>query len=122
MSENEKNLNCGCGDNGGCNGHGDDHDCGCNGHDEEYACECHDNLQKITLTLDDGTDMECIVLGIFGVEDKEYIALVGEDEERAMIYEYEDLEDEMKLSNIEDDAEFDMVAEVFETLFGGEEE
>lgn len=109
--------NCGCGNHE--EDHGVDHDCGCG---EDCGCETHDELQTITLTLDDDTEMECVVLGIFGVEDKEYIALVGENEEQAMIYQYEDLEDNMRLSNIEDDAEFDMVAEVFETLFMGEDE
>lgn len=33
----------------------------------------------VTLTLDDGTDLECVVLTIFEAADKEYIALLPLD-------------------------------------------
>lgn len=33
----------------------------------------------VTLTLDDGTDLECVVLTIFEAGDKEYIALLPLD-------------------------------------------
>ena len=64
MNNEEKNLHqhdedCGC-------------DCGC-GHDHEHE----DGYQTITLTLEDDSEMVCIVLGIFECEDQEYIAPVS---------------------------------------------
>ena len=35
----------------------------------------NDEEMTVTLTLDDGTDLECVVLTIFEAADKEYIAL-----------------------------------------------
>lgn len=89
----------------------------------------------ITLTLEDDSEMDCAVLGIFPVGDKEYIALLpeesGEDGE-VIIYRYTELEnDEIQLDNIEDDEEFELVGEAFDEfmdeqefddLFGDEDE
>ena len=37
----------------------------------------------VTLTLDDGKELECVVLTIFPAGDKEYIALLPIDDEEA---------------------------------------
>ena len=34
----------------------------------------------ITLEYDDGTELECEILGVFEAEDKEYIALIPQDD------------------------------------------
>ena len=39
----------------------------------------NDEEMTVTLTLDDGTDLECVVLTIFEAADKEYIALLPLD-------------------------------------------
>lgn len=111
--EEEKN---GC----GCNGHHDeDHECGCG----ENGCGCEeDEYEKMNIELDDGTSLSCFVLGVFGVEEKEYIALLPEGEENVLLYGYEEDGEEIELLNIEDDSEFEMVSEVFETLFMDEED
>ena len=99
----EKNCGCGC---------GHDHD-----HDME---ELNEELDTITLTLDDDTELQCSILGI---EDKEYIALLPEDDETVLIYQYKELEnDEIELLTIEDDDEFDKVSAAFDSLFDEEEE
>ncbi len=87
--------------------HNHDHDCG---------------HEHITLTLDDGSEIECHVLGIFEVEDVEYIALLPIGEEEVFLYRYEEDEEGMELINIEDDEEFEIVAEAFYALFGDDEE
>lgn len=52
--------------------HNHDHECGCGcNHDHEH--------EYVTLTLDDGTEMNCVVLCIFPVADKDYIALLPEE-------------------------------------------
>lgn len=104
----------------GCNGHHDeDHECGCG----DNGCGCGDEeYEKMNIELDDGTSLSCFVLGVFGVEDKEYIALLPEGEENVLLYGYEEDGEEIELLNIEDDSEFEMVSEVFETLFMDEED
>jgi uncharacterized protein YrzB (UPF0473 family) len=84
-------------------------------------------MEIITLTLEDDTELECAVMGIFEVEDKEYIALLPltEDEnDEVLLYQYvEDEEnDEFELLLIEDEEEFDSVAEAFYTLFSDDED
>ena len=101
--------------------------------EEKCSCGCghdHDNeeveFDTITLTLDDDTELECAVLGIFdveGIEGKEYIALLPTDDETVLLYEYKELEDdEIELSNIEDDDEFAMISAAFDSIFDDEEE
>jgi uncharacterized protein YrzB (UPF0473 family) len=102
----------------GCGNHGEDHECGCGD-----GCGCgDDDYEKMSIELDDGSNIECFVLGVFGVEEKEYIALVPEGEENVLLYEYSEDGEEIELLNIEDDSEFEMVSEVFETLFMDEED
>ncbi len=83
--------------------------------------ETHD---IITLTLEDDTEIECVVISIFPVEDKEYIALMPvdeleKDEEKSEVLLYrfsEPNEGEVDLSNIETDEEYDLVAEAFSQI------
>ena len=83
---------------------------------EELSME----VDIITLTLDDDTEVECEVIGIFEAEGREYIALVPveEDEESDLyIYRYsEDEEGNPVLDNIESDEEFEKVGEAFDEL------
>lgn len=120
--KNEKNFEfndeycgqCGCGVD--CN---DDHD-----HDQyELDFDDMEDYGTIHLTLDDDTELDCAVLGIFEVEDDEYIALLPEGEEEVLIYKYKELEnDEFDLIPIEDEDEFNVVAEAFELLFSDDED
>jgi len=82
----------------------------------------------VTLTLDDGSTMECVVLTIFeaGNEDKEYIALMpesGEDEDgNVYLYRYEETEDgQPDLTNIESDEEYEIVSDAFDEILDEEE-
>ena len=93
--------------------HNHDNSCGC-GHDHEYE---HD---LITLSLDDGTELNCIVLDIFTVNNKDYIALQpeeGEEEDNVFLYRFiQEDDDDPQLLNIEDDDEFEAVADAFEEI------
>lgn len=91
--------------------HSCDHE-GCN-HDHDHD---HD-VDIIYLTLDDGEELECEVIGFFEVEGVEYIALVPVDDDQVFLYRYEEYEDGFDLINIEDDEEFDIVSEAFYALF-----
>lgn len=82
----------------------------------------------VTLTLDDGKELECVVLTIFPAGDKEYIALLpmeeDEDSEEGEVYLYRYTEDEdgqPNLENIEDDDEYEIVADAFDELLDEQE-
>lgn len=86
------------------------------------CCETEEEMDVITLTFDDDTEVDCMVIGVFSVEDNEYIALLPDGEEDILLYKYTELEgEEIELSNIEDDAEFERASEVFYELFEEEE-
>lgn len=79
----------------------------------------------VTLTLDDGSELECSVIGIFPVKDKEYIALLPEDageEGEVFIYRFKEFENgEIDLQNIEDDDEFEAVSDAFDEIMDEQE-
>lgn len=89
-------------------------------HDEE--------MEIMTLTLDDDTELDCAVIGIFEVEEKNYIALIplvdeGEEEEEVLIYEYNEIdEEEFELTLIEKEEDFELVSEAFYALYTEEDE
>lgn len=95
------------------------------------SCDCghdHDEFEhdSITLSLDDGTELNCVVLDIFSVDGKDYIALKPEDgegeDDNVFLYRYiQEDNDEPQLLNIEDDDEFEAVADAFEELLDSEE-
>lgn len=97
--------------------------CGC-GHDHEHG---HDEMEMetIRLTLEDDSELECGILGTFDVEgmgERTFIALLPLEDETVLLYEYEEIGEEIKLSVIEDDDEFEKVSDTFYELFDGEEE
>ena len=81
----------------------------------------------VTLTLDDDTEVECVVLTIFNAGEREYIALLpveGADSEEGEVYlyRYSETEDgEPTLDNIEDDDEYEIVADAFDELLDSQE-
>lgn len=97
--DNHEYENCGCGES----------DCDC-GHD-------HEEVNKIYLTLEDDTELECYILDIIEIGVKQYIALLPENDERVLIYEYSESEDGVELLTIEDDEEFEIVSNTFKEIF-----
>jgi uncharacterized protein YrzB (UPF0473 family) len=87
----------------------------------------NEDEMTVTLTLDDGTELECVVLTIFEAGDKEYIArlpLDGQEAEDGEVYLYRYSEDEAgtpTLDNIVDDEEYEIVADAFDELLDSEE-
>ena len=87
----------------------------------------NDEEMTVTLTLDDGTDLECVVLTIFEAADKEYIALLpldGNEAEDGEVYLYrytEDAEGNPDIQNIESDEEYEIVADAFDELLDEQE-
>ena len=79
---------------------------------------------QVTLSLDDGSEVECAILTIFELEEQNYIALLPLDEDgneneegEVFIHRYfEDEEGNPSLENIEDDEEYEAVADRFDEL------
>lgn len=93
-------------------------------HNKDCECGCQDDLEMtVTLTLDDDTELECAVVAIFPCQDKNYIALLplnGPEEEEGEVYLYRYIQTsedaDPQLENIEDDAEYEAVADAFDML------
>lgn len=83
---------------------------------------------KVSMILDDGTELSCDVIAIFPVGDRDYIALLpdkvieGYDENEVFLYRYKELEgDDIDLSQIEAEEEYEAVADAFDELLDEEE-
>jgi len=98
------------------NNHDHDHN-----HDYDCECGCHEH-DTVKLTLEDDSEIECEVIGTFDLNEKNYIALLPVDDEDVLIYNFEDLDGELQLNTIEDEAEFEEVSAAFFELFDGVEE
>lgn len=78
----------------------------------------------VEMSLEDGTVVNCAVIAIFPVDDKDYIALLPLDENgdnedgEVWIYGYsenpDDPNEEPELTYIDDDDEYDRVADAFD--------
>ena len=83
----------------------------------------------MTLDLDDGGKLECIVLNVFPVNNREYIALLPmndegyvEEDAQIFLYRFEELgDDEVNLETIEDDDEFELVSDYFDEMLDEQE-
>lgn len=89
--------------------------------------EMEQEEMTVTLTLDDGSELECVVLTIFEAGERDYIALLpleGKEAEEGEVYLYrysEDAEGNPNLENIEDDDEYEVVADAFDELLDAQE-
>ena len=89
--------------------------------------EMEQEEMTVTLTLDDGSELECVVLTIFDAGEREYIALLpmeGDEAEEGEVYLYrysEDSDGNPSLENIEDDEEYEIVADAFDELLDEQE-
>lgn len=72
----------------------------------------------ITLEFDDGEEIECIIMGLFPYEDKEYIALLPQDgTDDVYLYEYKEVDETaFDLLDIEDDDLFERVSDEFNRI------
>lgn len=88
-------------------------------------CSSNPNNQDhsvITLTMEDDTEVNCAILTIFPVGEKEYIALLPLDENgknetgEVFIYAFTEVEGNPLLSNIESDEEYAAAADAFDLI------
>lgn len=88
-----------------------------------------DEHHTITLTMEDDTEVECAILTIFPVDDKEYIALLPLDENgqnydgEVYLYSFTRTEaGDPMLANIMDDDEYAKAADAFDTILANARE
>lgn len=111
--------------------HIQDHDCGCDCHDHDHDCDCdchdhdHEEALIVDLTLDDGSELECEVIGDFFVEsqNRNYIALVTVEEREVLLYRLTPdtvtggIGGDATLDRIETEEEYNEVVEEFSRIF-----
>lgn len=81
----------------------------------------NEETNVITLEFEDGTEQECVIIGVFDYNGKDYIALDPDDGTGdAYIYGYKEVgDDEFELIDIEDEAEFEAAAKEFDDIIKG---
>ncbi|HIT65924.1 MAG TPA: DUF1292 domain-containing protein [Candidatus Merdisoma merdipullorum] len=90
-------------------------------------CDTCDGNITVTLTLDNDETVECAILTIFPVNGHDYIALLpldenGENEDgEVYLYRYDQQDGTPVLDNIEDDEEYEAVADMFDQLLDAAE-
>jgi len=107
MNEDKELHDCECGDDEGCG-------CGC-------GCGDHDHEEEImTITLEDGKEVDCAIIAIFPVEEKDYIALLpleNQEDGEVYLYGFEEYEDgSFELLSIESDEEYEKVTKAFDEI------
>ena len=81
----------------------------------------------MTLTLDNDEQVECAILTIFPVNGRDYIALLplnenGENNDgEVYIYRYDNSQGSPVLENIEDDEEYEALADAFDEMLDAAE-
>ena len=100
-------------------------------HEHSEDCCCGDEDGGIvSIEYEDGTAVDCEILGTFEANGKNYIALVpqksdenDDEDDNVLIYRYEESdEDNFELIDIEDEEEFNKAAEVLDGLLNDETE
>lgn len=78
----------------------------------------NEELDQITLTLEDNTELVCDVIAYFPCDGKNYVALLPVDDPDSdfFLYRYEERGDDIELFDIEDDDEFDAASDVFDEM------
>lgn len=98
----EENKSCGCG-------------CGCDCEDEE--------AEIIVFEDENGKEESFEVIGVFEVEEKEYIALQSQDDSSILLCKYIEKENgDYEVEEIESDEEFNKVSDAFDALVEEEED
>lgn len=87
----------------------------------------NDDEMYVTLELDDGTEVECVIITILEANGRDYIALLPDEEAdveegEVFLYRYkEDADGNPDLENIESDEEFEIVSDAFDEWLDSQE-
>lgn len=86
-------------------------------HHKNCGCNNKEPVMYVTFENED-KEVACDVLGIFELEEMEYIALVPRDtEDDVLLYRFKEEEENLTLDEIKTDEEYDKVASEFKKLF-----
>ena len=86
-----------------------------------------EEMDAVTLPLDDGTELVCEVVMIFTVDDQDYVALLPPDgyDEEGTVYLYRffdaDQEEDIVVESIDSDEEWEKVADAYDEILDIEE-
>jgi len=86
--------------------------------------EFEEEFDQVTLTLEDGSEMTCDVIAIFPCGDRDYIALLPENDPDGdfLLYRFIDNGDgNYDLDDIGNDEEFEAASEAFDELMDNED-
>ena len=86
--------------------------------------EFEEEFDQVTLTLEDGSEMTCDVIAIFPCGDRDYIALLPENDPDGdfLLYRFIDNGDgNYDLDDIGDDEEFEAASDAFDELMDNED-
>lgn len=91
--------------------------CGC-------GCDCEDEEAEIIVFEDEnGKEESFEVIGVFEVEEKEYIALQSQEDSSILLCKYIEKENgDYEVEEIESDEEFNKVSDAFDALVEEEED
>lgn len=93
--------------------------------EDHTNCDCnHEEAPVIYVTFEDEEkEVACDVLGVFDVDGQEYIAIIPQDtEDDVLLYRFDEDGDDVNLTEIESDEEYEKVAVAFEKDFFEEED
>lgn len=71
---------------------------------------------KLTLSFEDGEELEVEVMGVFDVKGREYIALLQKEADEVYLYRYLGGENDFELGEIESDEELEEATEAFHAI------
>lgn len=101
---------------------------GCAGSCDSCGSKSDCEKSTVTLTLEDNTVLECGILTIFEAGKNEYIALVPLDENGnakeegdVYLYRFQMVNGNPTLDNIEDEDEYELVADTFDEMLDNAE-
>lgn len=78
----------------------------------------NEELDQITLTLEDNSELVCDVIAYFPCDGKNYVALLPVDDPDSdfFLYRYEERGEDIELFDIEDDDEFEAASDAFDEM------
>lgn len=102
-----------------------DHECECGFHNHDEECGCYEEVTIVELNLEDGTDLECEIIGDFYLESQKqnYIALVTCEDREVLLYRLTPdsqtgtIGGDATLDKIETEEEYNEVVEEFSRIF-----
>ena len=71
---------------------------------------------KLTLSFEDGGELEVEVMGVFDVKGREYIALLQKEADEVYLYRYLGGENDFELGEIESGEELEEATEAFHAI------